>query len=87
VLAQSRPYDHCNLTVTDRAPHSSAKRFRDLLLSMSYADPQVRGLLDLEGLHEWRPGRSSAYGLLVDAVDAVGFYDVSGNVTAQEYNP
>ena len=54
---------------------------------MSYADPQVRPLLDLEGLRAWREGRTSGYAQLERAVDAVGFYDADGRVTAAEYAP
>lgn len=49
-IAQTEPYDHCNFTVLDGAPEGPIARFRELLLEMSYADPQVRRLLDLEGL-------------------------------------
>ena len=37
---------------------------------MSYADPDVRPLLDLEGLKQWLPGRTRAYAQLERAVDA-----------------
>jgi len=38
-----------------------------LLLGMSYDDPEVRPLLDLEGLKAWRPGRSKLHGKLKSA--------------------
>jgi phosphonate transport system substrate-binding protein len=87
VLTQTRPYDHCNMTLVDTAPAELADRFVELLLSMSYADPEVRPLLDLEGLTAWRPGRDSGYGALAAAVDETGFYDGQGGVTAAEYRP
>jgi ABC-type phosphate/phosphonate transport system substrate-binding protein len=68
IIAQTPPYDHCNFTVLDNAPREIA-RFRDLLLGMSYSDPQVRRLLDLEGLKQWLPGRTEGYQLLSHAVD------------------
>jgi phosphonate transport system substrate-binding protein len=68
-IAQTGRYDHCNFTVLDGAPADSVARFRDLLLNMSYADPQVRRLLDLEGLKRWLPGRTEGYTLLSKAVD------------------
>jgi ABC-type phosphate/phosphonate transport system substrate-binding protein len=67
VIAQTPPYDHCNFTVTSNTPVDSVARFRDLLLEMSYADPEVRPLLDLEGLKKWLPGRNAGYALLSDA--------------------
>ena len=67
-IAQTPAYDHCNFTVLDSAPAESVTRFRDLLLEMSYSDPKVRRLLDLEGLKRWLPGRTEGYRLLSDAV-------------------
>lgn len=72
VLTQTREYDHCNFTVLDNAPQPLIRRFRELLLSMSYEDPEVRPLLDLEGLKAWRPGRTEQYALLTRSVDRFG---------------
>ena len=73
VLAQTPLYDHCNFTVLDGAPSESISRFRSLLLEMSYADPQVRPLLDLEGLKRWLPGRTEGYELLSKATVMFGY--------------
>ena len=40
ILAQTAPYDHCNMTVVDTAPAELVDRFVELLLAMSYADPR-----------------------------------------------
>jgi phosphonate transport system substrate-binding protein len=87
VIAQTPPYDHCNMSVSDAVPADVQRRFGDLLMSMSYADPRVRPLLDLEGLKAWRPGRTTGYSALDEAVDQVRFYDPTGAVTAAEYSP
>jgi ABC-type phosphate/phosphonate transport system substrate-binding protein len=87
VIAQTSTYDHCNMTVVDSAPADQVKKFGELLLSMSYADPEVRPLLDLEGLTAWHDGRTSGYALLETAVDEEGFYDTDGRVTAEGYAP
>jgi hypothetical protein len=42
---------------------------------MSYEDPSVRTLLDLEGLKSWLPGRLEGYAQLTRAVDAFGTID------------
>ena len=42
---------------------------------MSYEDPEVRRLLDLEGLKRWLPGRTDGYKLLSNAVDHFGYLD------------
>jgi ABC-type phosphate/phosphonate transport system substrate-binding protein len=73
VLAQTAPYDHCNFTVLDGAPTALIERFRQLLLGMRYDDATVRPLLDLEGLKQWRPGRTSGYAQLARACDRTGW--------------
>lgn len=66
VLLQTGPYDHCNVTALADTPEIA--RLGELLLEMSYDDPVVRPLLDLEGLRQWLPGRTSGYALLERAV-------------------
>jgi phosphonate transport system substrate-binding protein len=85
VLTHTAPFDHCNMTV--RGDDPAAERFGEALLAMSYADPQVRLLLDLEGLHQWVEGRVDHYGALERAVDETGFYDADGDVRAHDYRP
>ncbi|MCA8971424.1 MAG: PhnD/SsuA/transferrin family substrate-binding protein [Planctomycetes bacterium] len=75
ILAQTGTYDHCNFSVFDDSIDDRVTRFRELLLGMRYDDPEVRPLLDLEGLKEWRPGRTSGYALLEAAVDRTGAID------------
>ncbi len=75
ILAQTPPYDHCNFTVLDDAPKAQTARFRELLLGMSYADAEVRPLLDLEGLKQWVPGRVEGYTQLAAAVDRFSTID------------
>jgi len=93
VVAQTDPYDHCNMTVVDgkKGPDPGraelVDRFCRLLLAMDYGDASVRHLLDLEGLKQWLPGRLEGYAQLEAAVDDAGFYDVAGRVTATGYRP
>lgn len=87
VVGQIGPYDHCNMTVTDSAPATLVQRFGELLRSMSYSDPQLRPLLDLEGLTSWEDGRVEGYDLLESAVDRLGFYGADGQVIAHGYEP
>jgi phosphonate transport system substrate-binding protein len=72
VLATTPKYDHCNFTVLDGPSRVLIDRFRALLFSMSYAEPAVRPLLDLEGLKHWKPGRTEGYAALNEAVDRFG---------------
>ena len=66
VLLQTGVYDHCNFTTLTETP--ALAKFRELLLAMSYDDPEVRPLLDMEGLTRWLPGRTSGYALLERAI-------------------
>jgi ABC-type phosphate/phosphonate transport system substrate-binding protein len=75
ILAQTGQYDHCMFTVLDGAPAHLIRRFRELLLSMSYDDPELRPLLQLEGLRQWKPGRVEKFALLARAIDRFGTID------------
>jgi phosphonate transport system substrate-binding protein len=91
VLGQTPLYDHCTMTAgpsaADPAVSPDISRFGELLLGMDYADADLRPLLDLEGLKEWRPPRLSGYEQLERAVDEAGFYDANGEITAADYRP
>ena len=74
VLAKTPPYDHCNFTALADLPDSRWKPFVDGLLAMSFEDPSVRGLMEMEGLKRWLPARTSGYAQLEKAVQRFGFY-------------
>ena len=85
ILARSGQFDHCNFTVSPGAPEAQVARFTELLLAMRWDDPQVRPLLELEGLKAWLPGRTSGYEALIRATDDEQFYDAQGNLIASDY--
>ncbi|MBK6911770.1 MAG: PhnD/SsuA/transferrin family substrate-binding protein [bacterium] len=72
VLLRTPLYDHCNFTVLDGAPTKDIARFCELLQDMRYDDPELRPLLDMEGLKEWKVGRLRGYSALEAAVDHFG---------------
>ena len=74
-IATTPTFDHCNFTTLGSGMSTSVEHFRELLLGMSYDDPDVRRLLDLEGLKRWLPGRTEGYDLLSRAVDHFGYLD------------
>jgi ABC-type phosphate/phosphonate transport system substrate-binding protein len=82
VIDQTRPYDHCNFTTLEDAPINLVGQFRELLLGMSYDDPEVRPLLDLEGLKVWKPGRVEGYAQLAAACDRFETIDAFVEATA-----
>lgn len=85
ILTRTEPYDHCTMTVLGDVDEDTSGRFVELLLSMSFDDPAVRPLLELEGLRQWRPGRTQGYRQLEAAVDRLGFYGPDGSITATGY--
>lgn len=85
IVARTGLYDHCNFTVSPGAPAARIARFTELLLAMSWDDPEVRPLLELEGLKAWLPGRTSGYDALIRAVDDEGFYDSEGKILVSDY--
>jgi ABC-type phosphate/phosphonate transport system substrate-binding protein len=87
ILAQTPPYDHCNMSVVDLAPAGLVDRFEALLRGMSYDDDVLRPLLDLEGLTRWVAGRTDGYHALEAAVELFGFYGPAGELTMADYSP
>ncbi|MBI3902510.1 MAG: PhnD/SsuA/transferrin family substrate-binding protein [Nitrosomonadales bacterium] len=85
IVARTGAYDHCNFTASPDAPTDAVDRFVGLLSDMAWDDPDVRPLLELEGLKAWRSGRTSGYALLARAVDDEKFYDAKGNILAADY--
>lgn len=85
VIGRTGAYDHCNFTTSPGAPAAPIERFVELLMAMRWDDPEVRPLLELEGLRQWRPGRTSGYALLERAVDDERFYDASGHILNPDY--
>ncbi|MGA2073989.1 MAG: phosphate/phosphite/phosphonate ABC transporter substrate-binding protein [Terriglobia bacterium] len=74
VLASTPPFDHCNFTVRADLPEERSKPFVEVLLGMSFQDPEVRTLMELEGLKQWLPARTSGYVQLERAVERFKFY-------------
>jgi len=81
VLGQTGAYDHCNMTVLGE-PHPETDRFVAALLEMSWDDPVVRPLLEMEGLRRWLPGRTEGYAALEAACDRFGTVDAFVNELA-----
>lgn len=83
VLVQVGPYDHCTMTAGPAAPGPQAEEFAQRLLSMSYNDPDLRTLFDLEGLKKWVAPRTQGYRPLAAAVSALGLLPDMGSLFPQ----
>jgi phosphonate transport system substrate-binding protein len=68
ILAKTDPFDHCNFTVRDDFSPAREKQWLDVLFSMRYENPTHRKMMEMEGLKQWVPGRSTGYAALEEAV-------------------
>ena len=75
VLTTTPLFDHCNFTVLEKFPASEEERWREVLFRMSYNNPAHREMMDMEGLKEWLPGRTSGYAILSEAVTDQNFFE------------
>jgi ABC-type phosphate/phosphonate transport system substrate-binding protein len=82
VLATTPPFDHCNFTVRADSPETRIQPFVDALLAMSFQDPKVRVLMELEGLKQCLPARTSGYAQLEKAVQRFHFYSSAASTAA-----
>jgi phosphonate transport system substrate-binding protein len=74
ILWTSPRYDHCVFTVRGDFPPEAERRWTDVLFRMRYDNPAHREMMDLEGLKAWLPGRTTGFGPLTEAVDALGYF-------------
>jgi ABC-type phosphate/phosphonate transport system substrate-binding protein len=74
VVARTDRFDHCVFTTRHDLDRGREQAWRDVLFSMSYDDPKHREMMDLEGLREWLPGRTSGFGPLQDATERQHFF-------------
>ena len=72
VVATTEPFDHCVFTVLADFDPERERKWLDTLYSMSYDDPANREMMDLEGLKQWLPGRTTGFSQLHDAVKIEG---------------
>jgi len=73
VAWRSPTYYHCNFTALPAFDRARAKRWSEALLAMSYDEPELRAVMDLEGVKRWLPGDKDGYGDLTDAMREQGY--------------
>jgi phosphonate transport system substrate-binding protein len=73
ILATTQQFDHCVFAVKNEFPSELQDPWLQTLMSMSYANPDHREMMDLEGLNEWLPGRTSGFAALTEAVAHQGY--------------
>ena len=73
-IATTDRFDHCNFSVLAKFSREREEAFLRALFAMSYDEPAHREMMDLEGLKQWLPGRTSGYDLLARAVEHAGWF-------------
>jgi ABC-type phosphate/phosphonate transport system substrate-binding protein len=61
-------------TVSSSFAPDVEERWLQTLYSMSYDNPDHREMMDLEGLKQWLPGRTTGFGPLTEAVREQHFF-------------
>lgn len=79
ILATTDAFDHCVFTVREDFPPEREREWLDVLFSMSYDNPRHREMMDMEGLKQWLPGRTTGFGPLGEAVEKLGFFEGAGS--------
>ncbi len=74
-IAVTPRFDHCNFSVLERFSAADEKRWTEALMRMRYDEPSHREMMDLEGLKEWLPGRTSGYDILAEATREQGWFE------------
>ncbi|MEO8084437.1 MAG: phosphate/phosphite/phosphonate ABC transporter substrate-binding protein, partial [Ardenticatenales bacterium] len=75
ILATTPLFDHCVFGVRADFEPATERAWLETLFKMDYANPDHRAMMDLEGLKTWLPGRTSGFGPLTEAVEALGFFE------------
>lgn len=75
IVATTSPFDHCVFTAGPGLDPEAEAKWVETLFSMRYERPEHREMMDLEGLKAWRPGRTTGFQPLRDAVAAERFFE------------
>jgi ABC-type phosphate/phosphonate transport system substrate-binding protein len=73
VVWRSPTYCHCCFTARPTIDPALSGRWLELLLAMSYDDPELRHAMDLEGVRRWLPGDTAGYEVLTTAMHEQGY--------------
>jgi len=77
IVGTTPRFDHCVFTVHERFDDTVERGWLKALFTMRYDEPAHREMMDLEGLKEWLPGRTSGFGPLTAAVTSERFFETS----------
>jgi ABC-type phosphate/phosphonate transport system substrate-binding protein len=61
--------------VLESFPRDEEERWKEALFQMRYDNPEHREMMDMEGLKEWMPERTTGYAALAEAVEQQKFFE------------
>jgi phosphonate transport system substrate-binding protein len=73
----SPAYCHCNFTVLETRYGKDLEDWTETLLQMDYNNPAHRTIMDMEGLKRWVRPQLAGYKPLFEAVEVVGYFNMS----------
>lgn len=67
VLQKTDLFDHCIFTFRPDVEDEDLQKFTEIMLMMDYNDPTQKEILDLEGLKQWKEGRTTGFEQITNA--------------------
>lgn len=67
VLAKTDKFDHCIFSVHPDVDDAELAEFTKIILAMDYNDPKEKEIMELEGLKQWVPGRTTGFRQITEA--------------------
>lgn len=74
VIGETSSFDHCIFTGHPDLDQDRLDEFSNILMKMDYSKEEDKEILDLEGLKEWMPGRTTNFEEIRKAVDYMDFF-------------
>lgn len=75
IIGETNSFDHCIFTGRENLDESLLQKLSDVLMMMDYNKEEDKEILDLEGLKEWVPGRTSNFEEIRKAVEYLDFFN------------
>ncbi len=73
IVVTTPEYDHCIFTASPSVSDEKIKAFETCMLKMDYSNPDHKEIMDMEGLKEWLPGRTSGFKQITEANEYLNF--------------
>lgn len=73
-IGETPHFDHCIFDVHPSVDDETIKKFEEIMLSMDYNKKEDKEILDMEGLKEWKPGRTQGFKQITEACEYMEFF-------------